>query len=230
MHSNKTAPLLVLFMTACSSAPAPDSSLVRSDPDAGKAENDAGTGAPTSTLRFRPPTLYSGFDGEHTYKAPLAVYDAADDLELTIDDTAASITPVKLAATGSLDSGRYYMLSTKKAGDFVLTATSNGRTATAKVVVSPYTTARWTKGEQRYDGGDPPCTQCHSTEGIDHSPAALAGISDEAVGLVITEGISPNGFPISVNHPSNHKWTVSDDEKSSLITFLRTLEPRGFAP
>lgn len=229
MLSKNFATLFVFFAVAAAacSAPTPESNLVRND--AGK-EDAGGDNVPPAALRFRPAAIYSGFDGVHTYKAPVAIYDASDDLQLTISDSGATIAPVKLSATDTLDSGRYFMLTTTKAGDFTLTATSKGSSVTAKVKVTAYTTERWTRGEQRYGGGDPPCTQCHSTDGIDHSPAALAGISDAAVGLVVTEGIAPNGFPISVNHPSNHKWAVSEEERDGLVTFLRTLEPRGFAP
>lgn len=223
--------LLALLAAACSSPP----SLQQPSSDPGDNPKDAGSDAPSapvSTLRFRPTTIYSGFDGEHTYKAPFAVYDADDDLSVTIDDSAVTIEKATLSTPDSLDTGRYYMLTMKKAGEFALTAKSKGGTATTKVVVSDYPTARWTAGQTRYTNGgsgNPPCTQCHSTTGIDHSPAALAGIDDRAVGLVITSGIAPNGFPIKVDDPSNHQWTVSDDEKNGLVTYLRSIEPRGFA-
>src|SRR5262245_9505027 len=49
-------------------------------------------------LSFLPDTSFSGFDGAHTFTVPVAVYDSADDLEVTVDDpSAVEIVPKELA-------------------------------------------------------------------------------------------------------------------------------------
>jgi hypothetical protein len=194
---------------------------------------DSGVGV----LRFMPVKLHSGFDGEHAFKAPVAVYDADDDLEVAaVDPSAVTIKAAKLtagAAGGSTDRGSYFVVQPKVAGTVTLAATSKGRRAEAKLVVAEYTRATWSRGKTRYEApgrsGEPSCAQCHvNGNAIDHSPAALASVPDATVAMAMTQGISPAGFPITVDHPSHHRWTLDDDEVSGLVTYLRALEPRGF--
>ncbi|MBX3205280.1 MAG: hypothetical protein KF764_09435 [Labilithrix sp.] len=189
-------------------------------------------------LTFMPQTSYSGFDGTHTFTVPVAVYDSADDLKVTATDpSAADVVAKKLTnpvrPDGTTDNGKYFLVTVKKPGTITLTATSNGKSVESTITVAEYTTSRWTAGETRYkngSGGDPPCTDCHvNGKAIDHSPAALATATDEKIGVVITTGISPAGFPIKIdNQPGGHQWTVTDEERDGLITYLRSLEPRGF--
>ncbi|HVH42201.1 MAG TPA: hypothetical protein VM925_07645 [Labilithrix sp.] len=193
--------------------------------------------ASLGVLAFRPEEIYSGFDGQHTFKAPIAVYDAADDLQVTVDPSAATIARMTLEniPPGQSDTGKYFFVTPKKAGSIELVATSRGASTTATLVVAAYGPTRWAAGKKRYEtagtNGEPPCAQCHTNgAAIDHSPAALAGVSDANIALVITSGISPAGYPITVDHPSEHRWTVTDDEREGLITYLRGLEPRGFGP
>jgi hypothetical protein len=195
-------------------------------------------------LRFMPSAVFSGVDGEHTFKAPIAVYDASTDLEVTADDPAA----VTLTATalekptnnGVLDSGQYFLITTKKTGRITLTASSKGKTASAVVEITQYDPQRWAAGEKRYTSAgtnaDPPCTRCHTGgSAIDHSPAAMASIKDQEIALIIMNGIKPGPAPIEgVNCPEcsaeggQHRWALTDTEKNGLITYLRSLEPRGF--
>jgi hypothetical protein len=193
---------------------------------------DSGLGV----LAFRPSTLYSGWDGTHTFQAPFAVYDSGDDLTVTLDDpSAGTLVPKKLvdpAKNGVTDDGKYYFLLVSKAGSFTLTATSQGQTATTKVTITAYDASRWDVGAARYvtaEGSSPPCTQCHGgAGGIDHSPAALVSADDEKVAATIVTGIDPFGTAIKINGQPSHKWTVTPDEQSGLVTYLRALEPRGF--
>src|SRR5688572_4940244 len=54
---------------------------------------DSGLGV----LTFMPEESFSGFDGTHAFKVPVAVYDSADDLQVTATDpSAAEIVPTKL--------------------------------------------------------------------------------------------------------------------------------------
>ncbi len=212
------------------------------EPDEEEAETDAGP-APVSAdsglgvLSFKPDTMFSGFDGTHTFQVPFAVYDAADDLVVTADDPSAiEVTPKKLVTAttnGGTDNGKYFIVTVKKAGTIGLLAKSGKSTATATINVTTYAPDRWTVGETRYTTGtgaeNPPCTDCHvNGAAIDHSPAALATATDEKIGVVITTGVSTHGFPIKINGKIGHSWQVSEDERSGLVTYLRGLEPKGF--
>jgi len=188
-------------------------------------------------LAFMPEKSYSGFDGTHDFIVPLAVYDSGDDLKVTVSDpSAAEIAPKQLTnpvrPDGTTDNGKYFFVRVKKAGTITLTATSNGKTAESTITVTEYSTDRWAAGEARYKNGggaEPACADCHvNGEAIDHSPAALATATDEKIAVVITTGISTSGFPIKINDEPGHRWTVTDEERDGLVTYLRSLEPRGF--
>ncbi|HVH41497.1 MAG TPA: hypothetical protein VM925_04110 [Labilithrix sp.] len=198
-----------------------------------KPSPDSGLGV----LSFMPQASFSGFDGTHTFTVPIAVYDSADDLQVTATDPAAAdIVSKKLVAPvrsdGTTDNGKYFFVTAKKPGTITLVATSKGKSVESTLTVTPYPSNRWTVGETRYKnggGGDPPCSNCHvNGEAIDHSPAALATSTDEEIAVVITTGISTSGFPIKINGEPGHTWTVSEPERDGLVTYLRSLAPRGF--
>jgi hypothetical protein len=194
-------------------------------------------------LRFMPSAVFSGVDSEHTFKVPIAVYDASTDLEVTADDPAAvTVTPTALEKptnNGTFDSGKYFMIEMKKAGRITLTASSKGKTASAVIQSTQYDSQRWAAGEKRYmsagTSSDPPCTLCHAGgTAIDHSPATMAAIKDQDIGLIIVNGIKPGRVIGGVNCPEcsteggKHRWRVTEAEKNGLITYLRSLEPNGF--
>lgn len=196
-------------------------------------------------LLFRPDRVYTGRDGTHTFKVPVAVYDADSDLTVTADDpSAVTITKATLKnpvnQDGVTDNGKYFLLTALKAGTYTLTATSKGRSSTASLTISEYAPGRYADGEARYANGittktdDRACTTCHvQGAGIDHSPAALGTATDQDVGVIVTTGVKPSaGGPqvikIKDEPGTQHKWKVTDAEKDGLITYLRGLEPRGF--
>ena len=193
-------------------------------------------------LLFRPNNVYSGIDGTHTFKVPLAVYDSDADLVVTPSDPSA-LTVAKATLKnpvnpdGVTDNGKYFMLTALKAGTYTLTATSKGRTTTASVTVSDYAANRWDDGDKRYNNSvatktpDRACKNCHVNGlAIDHSPAALATATDQEIGIIITTGVKPGPSVIKIpSEPgTQHKWTVDDIEKDGLVTYLRALDPRGF--
>ena len=134
--------------------------------DDGKFDSTPSPDSGLGVMSFSPDALFSGFDGEHTFKVPIAVYDAADDLVLSAKDpNAATIVPVKLAnpvVDGVTDNGKYFMVTPKKAGAVVLVAKSKGRAIEATLTVAAYTSAQWAAGKQRYENaganGDAACT------------------------------------------------------------------------
>ncbi len=204
-----------------------------SDPSTTKPNPDSGLGE----LLVRPARLYSGFDGTHTFTVPVAVYDSVADLTLTADDpSAVEIKPKELAnpvrQDGTTDNGKYFFVTAKKAGSIKLSAKSGGKTAEAQLTVTAYTPQRWQVGETRYknaSGSEPACANCHvNGNAIDNSPAALATATDDAIGVVITTGISTAGFPIRIDGKPGHRWTVDETVSAGLVTYLRSLEPRGY--
>jgi hypothetical protein len=260
MRSSLLVLALVVMAVGCSAAEAQQRSTGKSEAPKGEGEGE-GTGnekkdpydstpAPTSglgKLRFMPDVAFSGFDGEHTFVVPIAVYDAdKDDLKVTLaDPSAATVAQVELEKPvnddGIRDNGTYFFITIKKPTPAItLSATSKGRTAEAKINVTTYDTNRWVTGDTRYRTGNttannPPCMQCHSGgASIDHSPATMASAPDNQIALIITSGIKPGPSYISTNCSScdkpgqAHRWTVTDQERDGLITYLRSLTPRGF--
>jgi len=235
---------------ACSSDPVPlnDGPEEEEGTDAGfkregsvydsQASPESGLGE----LLFRPNKVYTGVDGTHTFKIPVAVYDSDSDLDVTADDPSGlTIAPTTLtnpvSPDGVVDNGKYFMITAKKAGTYTLTAASKGRTVTASVTITDYAAARYQTGDDRYHNGvvtetpDRACANCHQQGlAIDHSPAALATATDQEVGIIISTGVKPG--PTVIKIPAKpglqHKWTADDPTKDGLITYLRALNPRGF--
>ena len=78
------------------------------------------------------------------------------------------------------------------------------------------------------DANNPPCTTCHAgANGVDHSPAALGGVDDPKVTAIITTGIGTDNFPIQIGGKPGHKWSVTPDQLTGLVTYLRALDPKG---
>ena len=193
-------------------------------------------------LLFRPNVVYTGIDGTHTFKVPLAVYDSDADLAVTSNDPSAlSIAKATLKnpvnSDGITDNGKYFMLTALKAGTFTLTASSKGRTTTASVTITDYAANRWADGDARYNNGvttmtaNRACANCHVNGlAIDHSPAALATATDQEISIIITTGVKPGPSVIKIPNElgTQHKWTVTDTEKDGLVTYLRAIDPRGF--
>jgi mono/diheme cytochrome c family protein len=203
--------------------------------DDGKFDSTPASDSGLGVMSFSPDAVHSGFDGQHAFEVPIAIYDGADDLVVAAKDpSAATIVATKLAkplVDGVLDNGKYFMVTPKRAGDIVLVAKSAGRSVEARLSVATYSEAQWNAGKQRYENGgngEPACAQCHAgSAGIDHSPAALASVDDQKVGTVITSGISTSGFPIQESS-KGHRWEVSEEERAALVAYLRGLPPRGF--
>jgi hypothetical protein len=241
------APLLVAAgLAACSGGAEPTKSATQgasNNGQAGGSQNGSGNNAgsdpnaqppvnaPDVELQVMPFASYSGYDGKHTFKVPVAVYGAGSDLTLSASDpSAVTITKVKLTTPGN-DQGTWFFAETKKAGTITLTASSKGKTADTTLTVKSYDAAAYDLGKARYmngsdDGKDPACTKCHdaSSGGIDHSPAAMASNQDPAVQAIITTGIVGEHPITSVVH----KWSATSTELSGLVVYLRSLEPNGF--
>lgn len=241
---------LVACSSSSSEVPGPDDgSSGGTDKDSGVTFVRDGSGydsmpSPESglgELLFRPNVVYSGVDGTHAFKVPLAVYDSDADLAVTSSDPSAlTLTKTTLKSPvdpdGVTDNGKYYMVTALKAGTFTLTATSKGRSTTATVTISDYAANRWGDGDARYNNGISAltkvraCAVCHANgAAIDHSPAALATATDQEIGIIITTGVKPGPSVIKIpNDPTPHQWDATPTELQGLVTYLRALDPRGF--
>jgi hypothetical protein len=58
--------------------------------DDGRFDSTPAADAGLGVMSFSPDSAFSGFDGEHAFKVPIAVYDAADDLIVSATDPAAA--------------------------------------------------------------------------------------------------------------------------------------------
>lgn len=228
-------PFLVasILAGACSASIAPIGTKVAADAgDSGGGGGGGGGGSDASfDLDIQPANSFSGVDGTHTFKVPIAIYRAGDDLKVTVSDPSiADVRPAKSLAGGGSDNGRYYMLTAKKAGVVDITGTSNGKTITAKLTVQDYAAGRYAAGEGRYktgpDSDNPSCASCHQKAGgADHSPAALASVNDDEIQAIITSGVKPGGVPII---GPKHTWLATQPQLEGLVTYLRALPPLGF--
>ncbi len=205
--------------------PTPPASSSQAGADAGTAppQND-----PSVVLQIMPGSTHSGFDGVHMYRVPVAVYGSKDATLSASDPTMVAIATATLVDT-SQDDGKYFIVTTKKAGTLTLTASAHGHAVSATLAIAAYAASEWSTGEQRYmntASSGPACVQCHSSNGgIDHSPSQMASAADGDIVSVITTGVLVEGNPIT---QVRHKWAVNDVEAKGLVAYLRALAPRGF--
>lgn len=222
------AALAATSVAACSS-PAPGTAAA-GDGSGAAATRDAGASPPSAApaLRILPEVAHSGFDGTHTFRAPVGVYGASTASLVSSDPTVVTIEAATLSDSVQ-DDGVYFMVTAKKPGTVTLTATSGGATVTSTFTVNAYTTQQYAAGEARYTTSStsgPACQSCHfEGGGIDHSPSTMASADDRDVISVITTGVLVAGNPIT---EVKHKWAVTDAEAAGLVTYLRALTPRGF--
>jgi mono/diheme cytochrome c family protein len=200
---------------------------------------DAGHQPVVQPFSIFPKTIYTGFDGMHAYKAPvIAVSTMGEPIETggvtwTLADP--SFGELKVESGG-------VMITAKKAGSTMLTATQGDKTANATLTVYAYTPAAYAEGEQRYknpvDMNNPACTNCHGKgagKGPDHTPTELDADPDSEVQNTFTSGVDPENRPIAEESEwayllegKKHMWSVTATQKSSLLAYLRALEPTGY--
>ena len=179
-------------------------------------------------LTIAPAQTHSGFDGTHKYRVPVAVYGAFTDVKLTGDSAKVTVEPMQLVDPQD-DIGAWYFVTGKVAGDVTMTATSKGRTTTAKITFTNYPAADYAIAEEHYMNGvgkEPPCVTCHmETGGIDHSPTVMAVLTDDQVWGTMQSGVLPSGEKIKT---TAHTWTVTEAERKGFMSLLRALSPKGF--
>jgi mono/diheme cytochrome c family protein len=203
----------------------PDGSARR---DGGQAGGDGGV-VDTDPIKLLPDTMFSGFDGVHTFYVPVSVYNAKSPTLKASDPSMVTITPAKYARPDE-DPGTWFLIKTAKAGKVTITASEGSRSTSVELNIASYTDAEFKAGETRYktgSNGEPACAQCHAgAGGTDHSPTAMAPASDQDVVSVIKTGVLVAGNPIKVPH----RWNVNEAEAKGLTVYLRALPPRDVTP
>jgi len=168
------------------------------------------------------PSMYSAYDGEHTFQVPVHVDGATVELK---DWKAIPASAVDFDAdpeTGGV------LITVLEAVPEVTIAVSTGDIGgTAPLHITSATPAQWTAGEARYRNGvdfmlpdldfsaiidpnwmPPPappnlaCNNCHSTGAkyfeIQHTPTQAARFSDDDLAKILTQGTKPAGVGFRV--------------------------------
>jgi hypothetical protein len=194
----------------------------------------------TSTLSLAFDPMYSGFDGVHTYQVPVTITGNADG---AITWSASDPSMVDLVPDST---GMNCMITTKKAGNVTIQATTKDSIGKAPLTIESFTAAQWTKGQSRYTtgamvtlgggirggGGPDACTSCHGTSAVEHTPQQTGGFTDQQLKDIFEKGTLPpqdaiNPFFGGAAHFAMfHLWTVADDDEATgLVAYLRSLAP-----
>jgi hypothetical protein len=120
-----------------------------------------------SALSIFPSKIYSGVDGQTTFKAPVVAVGGKNVRWSLSDPSIATLEP-------SAD-GTQLMITAKKAGKTTLTATVGSQRATATINVTQYTPQQLADGKKRYTttgATGQACANCHGKgqNAPDHTP------------------------------------------------------------
>jgi hypothetical protein len=201
---------------------------------------DSGGKVAPAKFSIFPREIYTGFDGTHTYKAPVIAV-SKEGVPITSGGVTWTIADPSLADLKVEPQG--VIITAKKAGDTKLTATQAGQEPFAvPLKIYAYTPTAWAEGEHRYknkvDDNNPACNNCHGKGaglGPDHTPTQLDADPDENIQNTFTTGVDPEGRPIATESQwahllegKKHMWSVTASEKVNMLAYLRALEPTGY--
>ncbi len=203
--------------------------------------NTLSSGETSAALQIYFPSGYSAFDGKHDFKLP-AMVTGVSGIKWSVSDP--SLVDLEPSADGS-----QVMMTTKGVGVVTLTAKAGSLKGTAQINVRKADAAEYDNGKARYTNGvtilpggfhhpDPSlqCTNCHAAGGMDveHTPMQTGGYSDDDIVNIMTTGTKPAGVPQRIMPFARwhqlHKWSMTEDEKHGLVTYLRSLEPQSQGP
>ncbi|HEX4403937.1 MAG TPA: hypothetical protein VH560_03865 [Polyangia bacterium] len=195
-------------------------------------------------------TMYSAYDGVHTFQIP-AVVNGLDPTEIQIEWSASDPSMVNMQldpSTGGV------MITTQKAGNVTIYAQAGGLCGEAPLSITAATPAQWEQGNTRYNSGviidnlgqtrhmaeggvDAECTSCHGDTAsagpfktVQHTPEQTGGFSDADLISIFEKGIVPTGgyFDATIvpyaTWQTFHHWDVGDAEQG-LVVYLRSLVP-----
>lgn len=208
-----------------------------SDSSNGDASESAGMTGGVDSFKIFPDKIFSGYDdGTNTYKAPVIAHFTGKEGAVTWKVSDESIASVA-------SDGPNAMLTMKKAGKTMVTATSGGKVASASLTVYQYTREQHEAGAARYAKGpnddNPPCVLCHGQmQGVNrpnHTPTEVDADGDPELQNTFVTGKDPEGRPIAemsefaaLLNGKKHMWQVTEIEKKGLLSYLRSLEPLGY--
>lgn len=148
--------------------------------------------------------------------------------------TAADPSVVDIVTYADHGTGGYVaaMVTTKKAGTTKIFATKGTMKAEATVHVKAYTSASLAIGRTRYEKGETgarrPCGSCHGGEegNVAHSlnPSFITR-DDRAILTAIQTGTYASDGTSDLLNEGNHKWNLTDAEKSGIVAYLRGIAP-----
>jgi hypothetical protein len=195
----------------------------------------------TLNIDFSP--MYSGYDGMHTYQVPATISNAAVTGIANVSWSASDPSVVNLAPASD---GIGVLITTKKAGQVTITATTGNAVGKSLLTVAAYTPQQWAAGQARYmsgAAGAPSCLSCHdpaaaaamasdSGRTVEHTPQQTGGFNDVQLRRVFMNGELPdsdaNPLHISPTRFAGfHTWQASDVEADGLVVFLRSLTPKS---
>lgn len=214
------------------------------DTSTGETAGDKPATEPTDEFEMKdylmPDIINTGFTGgAEVFKVPLFT-DLTGTLTWEVaDPSLAEVTPIPPPAEYTeaknadpkVPDIQFAMLTAKKAGSSKVTVSGGGKTAEADLLVKAYTSAAYAVGQARYKnaGSDArqPCAGCHEKpDGADHSPSWLALFDDDDVLSAIQTGVyAVDKYEVN---KGNHKWNLTEEEKTGIMAYLRGLAPRGF--
>ena len=206
------------------------------------------TSCATNDLQVLFSSMYTSFDGTHTFQVPAVVNGISSSaVKWSVSDgTTAKIEPD--------DSSGGIMITALKAGSVDIIATAGTLCGKSTLTIASATADDWTAGSARYndgvvlnfgpghqaeDGGAglASCTNCHGPtangafKDVAHTPEQTGGFSDDDLNNIFRNGTVPDGgyFDPSIvpydRWQQFHKWSMTDDEAKGIVVYLRSLTP-----
>jgi hypothetical protein len=146
------------------------------------------------------------------------------------------------------------MITTRKAGDYIVVAHAGKQGGSAKISITAADPSVWQTGEMRYNDmitlssliptgadttgipKDVSCANCHGDGAnfldVQHTPQQTGGYSDDDLKKIITMGMKPpgamskTGIPLAL-YAYFHTWMATPDEQQGLVIYLRSLTPKS---
>jgi hypothetical protein len=222
--------------------------------------NDAGTGTPSSNggLSFLATPLYSAYVPGHEAQVPIVIKDGASrgkgakftsnhpEIAVVSDTTEGALVTVKkegkVIITGVLgeDSGNVSL--TIKAYTEDQWKTGQARYSKSELAIMPKDGAAVSAialVDMTARNPNGACNTCHTQQAqtlkIENGPTQIAGYSDDDLITIFTKGTKPEGASVKTMIPPFiwgmiHAWTVTEEEKTGLIAYLRTQTPKANGP
>jgi hypothetical protein len=197
--------------------------------------------------------MYSAYDGMHTFQIPVVPQGGVTVDKWEIVDANGKVQ-TDVADFVDQPSFGGTMITTRKAGDFVVLAHAGKQSGSAQIHITSADPSVWQTGESRYNDNitldtliptgtstagipkDVSCANCHGDGAnfldVQHTPQQTGGYSDDDLKKIITMGMKPPGAKSKTGVPLAlyayfHTWMATDDEQQGLVIYLRSLTPKS---